>query len=116
MSKERFHDDDDRSDYRQQNRALRKVNRSLRNRERELRQKADEYFLALCEQDRQAELAFEELWASGEFDCGPQDHAFMIEQSIQAMRIVKAMKIATAAETQRQDQSPYAQKVRQAIF
>ena len=33
---------------------------------------------------------FAELWASTEFDCGPQDYEYMVQRSIEALRSTKA--------------------------
>lgn len=45
----------------------------------------------LCEdylrQEREKWLG--ELWGSAEYDCGPHDYEFMVEESIKAMRMVK---------------------------
>jgi|HubBroStandDraft_5_1064220.scaffolds.fasta_scaffold2002739_1 hypothetical protein len=33
---------------------------------------------------------FAELWASTEFDCGPQDYEYMVQGSIEALRSARA--------------------------
>lgn len=33
---------------------------------------------------------FAELWASTEFDCGPQDYEYMVQRSIEALKSAKA--------------------------
>lgn len=38
-----------------------------------------------------AEKWFAELWGSAEYDCGPEDYEWMVEQSIAAMRRLKAL-------------------------
>lgn len=114
MSNHQEHEED-RSVIRQQNRALRSITRKLRDQVRRLQEKSDEIFLAVCNTETEAERAFGELWGSAEFDCGPQDYQWMVEQSIRAMRIVKAMETATSAQTQAPE-SDYAKKVCEAVF
>jgi hypothetical protein len=116
MSNHQEHEED-RSVVRQQNRALRSITRKLREQSRRLQEKADEIFIAVCSTNygTEAEKAFGELWGSAEFDCGPQDYQWMVEQSIRAMRIVKAMETATSAQTETPT-SEYADKIKAAIF
>jgi hypothetical protein len=70
---------------RQMNKTLRTVNKGLRSQLQQSGERVDEMFLALCETDPSAELAMETLWASGLFDCGPQDYQYIVERVIEAM-------------------------------
>jgi hypothetical protein len=38
---------------------------------------------------RDAEKWFGELWGSGLFDCGPEDYAFMVKESIEALEATR---------------------------
>jgi len=71
---------------RKHNRVLRRVTHLLRVRIVKAAEHADELFTALCDTDPAAEQVMEELWGSGEFDCGPQDYSYMIERSIEAVK------------------------------
>jgi len=50
-------------------------------------------------QDKQ----FAEMWGSAEYDCGPEDYAFMSEYSIAAIRSLKALADHEGCECQHDD-------------
>jgi hypothetical protein len=61
-------------------------NRALRREISVVRHSADNTFLALCVNDSPATEALGKLWASGEFDCGPEDYEFIVERCLEAVR------------------------------
>ena len=63
---------------RRNNRALRVVNRKLRNKVRAIEEQGDEAFKALCETNVAAEIAMQELWERGKFDCSPADYSYIV--------------------------------------
>lgn len=69
-------------------------NLALRRQMSELRRNADTMFLALC--DDQAVEAMGELWASGYFDCGPQDYPAIVELCLVALREYKERRTSPA--------------------
>lgn len=75
---------------RRTNKILRTVNSALRAKLQAAMEEKDELFLELCRTDKAAEVAMGELWGSAEFDCGPEDYDYMVEQSIEAMREMAA--------------------------
>ena len=60
------------------------INRRLRRHNLMLHHRLDELFAAFC--DNRAAEAFGELWASGEFDCGPQDYESIVKHCLAAVR------------------------------
>lgn len=84
------------SRLRNSNRILRTINSQLR-KQLMIQHENDEQFKAFCsepylEAATEAVAQFGELWGSAEFDCGPEDYAWMVEQSIAAVRELKKIK------------------------
>jgi hypothetical protein len=71
------------------------MNRRLRRWLHATHEEADELFRALCTDDEvRAEAAMGELWGSGDFDCGPQDYAFIVERCLEALSVTRTQPIA----------------------
>jgi hypothetical protein len=70
---------------RQHNKALRKVHKTLRRALKFAVEYNDNLFLELCNSDKEAELAMEELWARGNFKCGPRDYRDIVEACLTAL-------------------------------
>jgi len=76
---------------RRHNRALRSVNKSLRKLRNHSQEHTDEIFLALCDSDKEAELAMEKLRTLGEFDCDPGDYDFVVAGCLDALGKTQAI-------------------------
>jgi len=78
---------------------LRRIVHVLRKRLRMGNAHADEIFSALCDTNPSADRAMRELWGSGEFDCGPEDHEYMVKLSIYAVRKLNEIEGHTNSQT-----------------
>jgi len=71
---------------RRHNRALRTVNQKLRKNLAVSKAEADEIFLALCDTDKSAELAFEKLRTLAGLTCGPRDYDTIVAMAVEALK------------------------------